>query len=267
MNQFEEASTSTAGCSPPAVVVEASLLGEFAVSVNGNPIARELGGPARSVLQYVLLSCGRPIARDVLMDTFWPDFGPDRARNNLNVALSALRKVLRNGAGASVVEYVRGAYRIHSATSLQIDVDRFERAAKAADAAAGDGKPGIVQSCFHAVSCYTDDLLTDEPYAVWLDSRRSALRLAYLRCLERLGAALVSEGQLVEASRWSEVAVMAEPLNDAAMLRLLSCQRAQGLTTASVASFERYRDRLRLEYDLAPPAAICAALADLRRSS
>src|SRR5205085_5927842 len=73
---------------------------------------------------------------EVLLELCWPDAELDAARNNLSIALSSLRQVLRSpGAGAGeVLEADRVSVRLNPA-ALHTDVAEFETALQQAAAA------------------------------------------------------------------------------------------------------------------------------------
>ena len=48
----------------------------------------------RAVLRFLALNAGRPVHREVLQETFWPEADPETGARSLHVALSALRREL-----------------------------------------------------------------------------------------------------------------------------------------------------------------------------
>src|SRR5687767_13035635 len=68
---------------------------------------------SRLVLQYLVAHRPGPVARDLLLKTFWPGSSGAAARNSLNVAVTLLRRSLQSGLGdRPVVVFHDGAYRI-----------------------------------------------------------------------------------------------------------------------------------------------------------
>src|SRR6185436_11286879 len=69
-------------------LLQARLLGELQVRVDGRAVPRWAGQRGSSVLRYLLARPERACYRDQLLATFWPDVDPDPARNRLQVAVS-----------------------------------------------------------------------------------------------------------------------------------------------------------------------------------
>ena len=51
----------------------------------------------RALLRLLALNAGRPVHREVLIDSLWPEADPDTAARSLHVALSAIRHELQPG--------------------------------------------------------------------------------------------------------------------------------------------------------------------------
>jgi hypothetical protein len=84
------ATTPTQSGTSPSLT--AYLLGGFRVALNLNPVENWPSNRGRMVLKYLLTHRDRPVPREVLMETFWPNAKPGSARNRLNVALHGLRQ-------------------------------------------------------------------------------------------------------------------------------------------------------------------------------
>src|SRR5262249_53586092 len=103
------------------------MLGPIRVAGDDRPVESWPRGRGRAVFKYLLAHRDRALLRDVLMDTFWPDAGPEAARNNLNVALHGLRQALRAADDVPIVIFQDGAYRLSPELQVWVDVEEFER--------------------------------------------------------------------------------------------------------------------------------------------
>lgn len=74
-----------------ALQLTVHLFGEFNASLNGKAISRWSKGKGQKIFKYLLLHRARPVPKERLMETFWPDTDMRAARNNLNVSLYYLR--------------------------------------------------------------------------------------------------------------------------------------------------------------------------------
>jgi DNA-binding SARP family transcriptional activator len=75
------------------------LLGPLDVRIDGETV--RLGGPRhRTVLAMLLLTPGRTVSVDALIDAVWPSGAPATARNQIAICVAGLRKLLKDAAGA-----------------------------------------------------------------------------------------------------------------------------------------------------------------------
>ncbi|MBD0330208.1 MAG: AfsR/SARP family transcriptional regulator [Thermoleophilia bacterium] len=82
-----------------------------------------LGGPKqRALLARLLLSRGRVVAKEQLVDDLWPGDPPETAAHALQVYVSALRRLL----GRERLRAEHGGYRL-DASPDEVDAERFER--------------------------------------------------------------------------------------------------------------------------------------------
>ena len=70
------------------------VLGPFRALLDGQAIEAWPNCRAKAIFKYLVLNRRRPVARVALMERFWPEAEPEAARNNLNVAIHRLRRVL-----------------------------------------------------------------------------------------------------------------------------------------------------------------------------
>ncbi len=110
-------------------------LGPLDVSVAGRRIA--VDAPRQQViLSMLLLSHGRTVPVDQLIDAVWPDDPPTTARSQVQICISALRRVL----GSSRVLTHPGGYSLR-ADDNEVDLIRFDRRLAAGRAAVASGQP------------------------------------------------------------------------------------------------------------------------------
>jgi DNA-binding SARP family transcriptional activator len=161
--------------------VEIRLFGSFGMTVEGRPV--NLGGlkpRPRAVLRFLALNAGRPVHREVLQETFWPEADPETGAKNLHVALSALRRELspRAGRGASDLLVRDGdAYRLALPDGARIDLADFERAVAEARTIRARGATKVaIDALRAAMTAYGGDLLPEDGPAEWAASRRDRAR-------------------------------------------------------------------------------------------
>ncbi len=175
------AAGSIAAASIAAGSVRIRLFGSFAMTVDGRPVG--LGGMRprpRAVLRFLALHAGRPVHREVLQETFWPDADPETGAKSLHVALSALRRELAPHAGRGACELLvrdGDAYRLAVPDGARIDLVDFERAVAEARTTRARGASAVAIEAFRAaLAAYGGDLLPEDGPAEWAANRRERAR-------------------------------------------------------------------------------------------
>jgi DNA-binding SARP family transcriptional activator len=106
------------------------VLGPFAVSVDGRPVALT-AGRLRAMLATLALSASEPVTSDRLAAAVWGDDPPQDARRAVQVYVARLRRTL----GPEVIRTVPNGYLLAAAPD-RVDAVRFVRLLGAADLAA-----------------------------------------------------------------------------------------------------------------------------------
>jgi len=244
---------------PGASELRVEMLGTFRARVDGRDVTEALVGRSRAVFQYLLLAAG-PVPRDVLIDVCWPEFDVERGRNNLNVAITGIRRALGS---REVVRHSGGAYRIDPALDVWLDVDTFTELVQAAhrlDADHGDGVTGLYR---RAVALYRGELLPESRYCEWLEPRRRFLAHAHLDAVKRLAACCRTEGNLYEAAWAAQLGLLVDDLDEELVeswLQTLADRRANRQLHAVL---QTYSDRLEEELGVAPSDRLLALAAGL----
>ncbi|MFH1474297.1 MAG: BTAD domain-containing putative transcriptional regulator, partial [Chloroflexota bacterium] len=184
--------------------VEIRLFGSFAITIEGRSV--DLGGlkpRPRAVLRFLALNAGRPVHREVLQETFWPEADPEAGAKNLHVALSALRRKLtpRAGRGASDLLVRDGdAYRLALPDGARIDLVEFERALTEARTIRARGATAVaVEALRVAFAAYGGDLLPEDGPAEWAAGHRERARAEAVEAARAL-AELLLDGNPSEAA-------------------------------------------------------------------
>ena len=159
---------------------------------------------ALSVLRLLALHAGRPVHREVLMDSLWPEVEPDASRHSLQVAVSSLRKLLPPHPAPGIAR--RGdAYQLELKPDAFCDVRSFQNWMTAATSAMSHGDHRrAFDEAGRAADVYRGDLLLDEGPAEWVVGHRDALRLEMIRACTIAAEAAMKLGMPHEATRISE---------------------------------------------------------------
>ncbi len=186
---------------------------------------------ARTLVKVLALAPGRRVHREQMMELLWPELTATAAQNNLHQALHAARRAV----GADSIALVDGMLEL--ANVVTCDVDTFEhRAALARDGAEA-------QAYESAIDLYSGELLPEDRYEPWAESRRSALReLHGTLCLE-LSRLQPPDDAVLTLQRAVAAAPLHEPSHRALMLLYAELGRRQ----EALVQFHRLRDALQRE--------------------
>ncbi|MEV6525386.1 BTAD domain-containing putative transcriptional regulator [Longispora sp. NPDC051575] len=216
------------------------LLGPVQVLVDDRPVA-DLAPRHRAVLCCLLLHARRTVSSERLINAIWGDTPPDRARGQIQVAVSALRRTLRD-AGAEHLLQTRSAGYVLDVTPEQFDVDAFAAlAASPDDAAALRG----------ALALWRGPALADVS-APYVEAARARLEDQRLAVVERLAELDLAAGRTAlvvdELTGWTAEHPLRERLRRHLMLALYRLDRqADALAVA-----RDYRALLAEEHGLDP---------------
>ncbi len=248
-------STTTAGRAAdpgpaPVAPAQVRLFGSFAMSVDGRPI--DLAGlkpRPRAILRYLALNEGRPVHREVLQETFWPEADAEAGAKSLHVALSALRRELAPHAERGACELLvreGDAYRLALPPGSRVDLAAFDEAVLALRRArSAASSPGV--GPFRAViGAYGGELLPEDGPAEWAAVRRERARHEVVEASRGL-AELLLEHDAEGACEACLAGLAVDPYHDP-LWRLLVAAREragdQAAATSARSGYARMLDEL-----------------------
>jgi predicted ATPase/DNA-binding SARP family transcriptional activator len=256
------------------------LLGGLRAVEGGRVITRFPTQKAAALLAYLALthsvgggarrgarSRGHPrsLSREALIELLWPEHDPEAARNNLRVALHALRRQfeLPDSPTDCLLLSDRSTISLNPA-AFSTDVTEFEAAVEAAGEVADPGPR--VAHLRRAAELYQGELLPGfhEP---WVFTERQQLAEVYLESLHQLTAALEQAGDLEQALEYAHRAVSADPLQEEAHYDLMRLYAAAGQPSATLRQYLELERILREELGEAPSPATRALAEELRQDA
>jgi DNA-binding SARP family transcriptional activator len=174
---------------------------------------------ALSLLKLLLCQPERQAHRDWIMEQFWPEHSRSVATHRLENVFSALRKLLISPSGSeSLLHSTRGKkqsgvlYSLSAYPQIWVDTDAItwnvEQAARMERF--GDDSLPLWQRAFDLLK--RGPLLSDEPYAAWVNDRRESLEGYARQCihalahlyLARYGEAGKAEATLLLRTYWQQ---------------------------------------------------------------
>jgi DNA-binding SARP family transcriptional activator len=233
--------------------IRVDLLGGLRVQTGGVSLGpRQLGGTKpRHVLLALLLSRGAPVPKERLIALLWGENRPAGATSTLETYVCVLRKKLQPNtpARSSLIRTVAGCYSIDM-NFVDMDIARYETLMTDAMSSAvspAAALPGLIE----ALALTETMLLPEEDDTEWLGETR---RIHAQHNQEDLVAAAAKVVQIspADSSRWSRMALDADPLNESAWYTLLLSKLASGQHADGLRAYDRCRRLFASELGCAP---------------
>jgi DNA-binding SARP family transcriptional activator len=219
------------------------LLSSFQLAFGEEPVVLP---PSVQRLVAFLAVCDRPMLRQSVAGTLWPETSEGRAAANLRSALWRLNRL-----EVSIIEARGMSLRLDA--SVHVDLrDRTE----AAQTLLSSEDPDFE---WFDESGFGHDLLPDW-YDDWLVVTRERFHQLRLRALEFVCEGLAARGQYARALDAGLAALAGEPLRESAHRALVRVHIAEGNPAEAVRQFELYRRLLRDQLGLTPSLHIIELL-------
>ena len=179
-------------------------LGAFRVLRDGEflPLRAWQSKKARTLLKILVARRGRSTARDLLMETLWPEESPEVVTRRLSVALATVRAVLDPMKRHSADHFVVGdsdALRL-DLTHTPVDIEQFlDKAAQGLALQRADQAGEAMASLQTAHALYTGDFLEEDRYEDWAVQLREHARATYISVARALADLAQASGDPDEA--------------------------------------------------------------------
>lgn len=248
----------------PSLPLRACLLGPLRLTWGTEAPSLPRTAAARSLLGYLLLHHDRPLPREPLAGTFWPDRPDAAARKSLSNALWQIHRSLGPAAGRLVVTRDTVSFNLGPADTLDVEdfATRLRRYRERCQDAAPP-LPAMLAELNAAVELYRADLLED-CYDDWVLPLRERLREDYLWALEQLLLRYKQWGDDAQALACAQRLVAADPLRESAHSELMRLYHALGRPRAALEQYAALRRLLAEELGVAPAAATSALYREIR---
>jgi DNA-binding SARP family transcriptional activator/DNA-binding transcriptional ArsR family regulator len=229
------------------------LFGGFLLERGGlalPPIASRAG---RSLFAYLVMQPDRPIQRDLLAGTFWPDLPESRARRRLSHTLWQIQDVV-NTPTISHLDVTTDTLTFKASTSYWLDVEEFDRSFSASPADRQDKlrfeslEASRLREC---VELYRGDFLAGY-FDDWVLVEQDHYRQRYLSALRRLVDATKANGAYEEALAFARRLTHHDQLNEEAYREVMRLSFLLGRTNEAIEQYERCKSVLEEELGTSP---------------
>ncbi|RYG88696.1 tetratricopeptide repeat protein, partial [bacterium] len=224
------------------------LFGPMLVLIGDEPLPRTRSRKALWLLALLATRANRPVAREWLASTLWPDVELAAAFANLRPVVSELRRAL-GGQGERVRSIDRNTV-ILDLQGVDLDVERFDAAIQKEDFAV-------------AVDLYRGPLLED-CNEEWVPQERAVRETDCLRALQSLGEGALEAKDPDRAISSFSRAIALDSWRDAPRRGLMEAFAAQGDINAALQTYRDFAHLLSAEAAGTPDAATVELYRKLR---
>ncbi len=231
------------------------LFGGFLLTRGGvslPPIASRAG---RSLFAHLVMSRDRPLQRDLLAGTFWPDLPEGRARRRLSHTLWQIQDVV-NTDSVSHLDVTADTLSFKVSTPYWLDVEEFDRNYEGPVRSGTDKRHHDrleADRLRRVVDLYRGDFLAGY-FDDWVLIEQDHYRQRYLTALGRLVDATKANGAYVDALAFARRLTHHDPLNEEAHREVMRLSYLLGRTTDAIEQYERCVSVLEDELGAKPSA-------------
>ena len=241
---------------PPPLSIYA--LGNFRVFAGGAEVGDKIWKTKKSkyLFVYFASNAGRDVPDEKIMDMFWPDHQPEKARQSLYAALSHIRKALESanaGETERVVLARKGFYRFDSEKSYFYDVREFDALYQEGQARIKAGHEEEAMVAFQkAESLYSGDFL-EGYYEDWAMLIRDDVSMRRVDMLQTLMDHFYDLGRYEVCIDYAHRLLKIDSCHQEGHLALMQCFIALEKPDQAVRQYQTCSQVMKNELNLSPP--------------
>lgn len=237
---------------PPSLAIY--FLSPFSVLLDEQPVVGWPNCKGKSIFKYLVTHRERPISKEVLMETFWPEIDPDSARNNLNVSIYGLRKALgKVNPDFPYVLFQDACYRLNPELRIWVDAEAFmEHVRKAKEFERHGDQLAAIHEYRAAETIYQSEFLVEDRYEDWLIGARQNFQDIYLTVMNRLSCYYFDQQDYEACVTICTKALTDDTCNEELHQRLMRCYGLMGYTHLALRQFHVCRETLHKELSISP---------------
>ena len=200
---------------------------------------------AQELLLLLLLRPGHAMPKEHAIDAlFGGDVDPEKAANQLYVAIHEVKRVMRETLGWRDAVVLRdGVLSLPEALIEEVDVEKYTTLVRVADQLQTD-QPELSAELYETAAELYGPLLPNKPYLDWLDRLRDELERKQSRVLKRLVRAAQQRGEPESAKRFAREWLELDPLREEALQALLRLSLESGGASEAAGLFAAFEERL-----------------------
>ena len=235
-------------------LLQITLFGSTTVVHTRDAIKTKLPRSTQVLLAYLLIQ-RHLVSRELLMDLFWLDSPPQRARSNLTTAIWRLRNILEPDGirpGTYLLTENSGEVGFNWESDYWLDTESFERVIqpvlrKSVTQLASDD----IDQLEMALGYYQGELL-EGVYDDWALRERERFRSLYLDCLTRMMQFYASKRNFDRSIAYAQAILRRDPLREQIHRDLMCFYLENGQQVLAIRQYEACRRHLKRELGIFP---------------
>lgn len=250
--------------------IKATLFNNAAVEINGSTIPESAWKTKknRGLLEYLILCSGKPVAKEKIIDLFWPDSDHYSAQTSLRTALYQLRKIFSAQAvemagKESLIVETPETLAIENSKTLESDLKVYKEISRnlfAEDKTDKPANPAEQKSLEKLISLYRGDLLAGRDYGDVLLVEREKCKTIFEEACLRLSDIYSEQSKPGQAESVLERSLIVDPFSERTCLTLATTYMNQGKRTKALKLLNDHKKRLKKELGLDPDISIIEAI-------
>jgi DNA-binding SARP family transcriptional activator len=240
------------------------LSGTLLAEIGGRDIAADLPGrQGRALFAYLVVNRHRPVGRGELIGVLWPRDPPEAPEAGLATVLARVRRAVGEG-----VIQGRAELRIVLDEDTDVDIERAEAAAEAAERALAAGDPRTARASAEAALEVIGRPLLPGVEGDWVEARRGeldGLEPGLLEALARAAVVIGDREHLAIAERVARTLAERHPFRESGHAMLIEVHGRRGNVAEATLAYDRLRGFLRDELGTVPSSAVSALHEELLR--
>jgi two-component SAPR family response regulator len=229
------------------------LIGSFCVHINNQLVCEWPGKKAKLLFSYIT-NQHKPIYKDILMETFWPNSSPRSARNCLNATMHQIRAALQTvDEETEYILFREDCYFVNPEIDFISDVEEFRSAFRLAIKNEQEKNLNLALQYYDlGVKLYTGDLLEDFLYEPWIELERENLEETFLLMLNKLSYYYSSNGKPGAAIKICHTILKKDRCREDIHRRLMRCYMRLGQKDKAVRQYQKCEKYMQDELGVTP---------------
>lgn len=222
---------------------------------------------ARDIFCYIATAKHRRVAKDVLIEEFWPDEDPAVVEKNFHPTISHIRKALnsRQSFKQNFLVFRDGAYQLNPEMSYSIDTEDFDMHIAEAEIAKREKDADKLREHLEAAfALYRGEYMAGI-YEPWADERRGYYSEQFSRVLSGLAKQAVAEKKWANALKFANEILREDPYREDIHRLIMKVLAAQGKPAAVKDQFDSLSSLLKKDLGIEPANETKKVFQDLMR--